>query len=174
MSATQCIDSELDPDPDLIFFRHCGLKKLGYALVANSLRDLLLVGAGAPGDDEMARSARWLETDAGREWLEFLIPASADAILVRLRADPKRVLDAINEAQREVEAREVSPGPARPRDQAASASPAMTPIKEGGVHQIQALLRQRPILVQLELDLCEVIGSGPVESVQALSPQMAA
>jgi hypothetical protein len=153
-------------DPDLLFFRLCGLKKLGFNLVASSLRDLLAEQAGQDLDAPERISAHWLETEAGRAWLEFLIPqASADAVIARINDDPERILRAIDARVREFQPPGELAEPGRGQRPTRAADPPVIAVATSalalGVHtddprlaeQISAVILHKPIFDQLELDL---------------------
>jgi hypothetical protein len=169
-------------DPELLFFRLCGLKKLGFTLVASSLRDMLAEQAGQDLEAPARMSAAWLDTGAGRAWLEFLIPgASADALMARIHEDPERILRAIDARMREFQLSADSPAPRSRTSRGPAGNPASTEVVgeacaeagaevdseacaiacEFGVHsadprlaeQISAVNLLKPIFDQLELDL---------------------
>jgi hypothetical protein len=94
----------INDDVALEFFRTCGVKKLGYALVASSLRDIISLQDDPDAPDEIVDGAKWLESAAGREYLQFLVPgASADALIGRLQQDPVSMLQAFESARDDID-----------------------------------------------------------------------
>lgn len=114
-------------DQRLEHFRLYGLRKFGYALVANSVRDIMCIQKDPHAPEPVVQSADWLNSEAGREWLSVLIPSvSADAVLARVKADPQRVFDAFSRAIMDMDHEASVPRPEQTIVQTVSAAPAST------------------------------------------------
>lgn len=163
---------EID-DTALEFFRTCGIKKFGYAMVASSLRDIIALQDDPHAPDEVVESARWLGSDGGREFLAFLVPgASADALIGRVQEDPGCILQAFDSALDEIN-REARACEQICAEQAAEAG------KSGATPHEQIILVQRELVEkhssrmrQLELDLFDSV-AGDAMSQSQPAPQAA-
>lgn len=84
---------------DLSFFKATGLRKLLFAMLEQSIKDLIADRADKHAPAEISTSARWMSTDAGHECIQFLMPdASADQVCAKIHADPEAVLQALKRA----------------------------------------------------------------------------
>ena len=159
---------EID-DPALEFFRHCGIKKLGYALVASSLRDVISLQDDPHAPDDVIESAEWLESAEGRGMLQFLVPgASADALMGRLQQDPGCMLQAFETALDDINR------DARACERICAEQAAASGAKSGSEHAepVQPVERQSSFFRQLELNLFDSLASDDLGQSQ-LAPQAA-
>jgi hypothetical protein len=96
-AASAKVDVDLD-DKKFEHFRLCGMRKFSFAMIANSIRDILLVRTNPKAPYFVHQSAEWLNTPTGRDMIGALMPIGArqvDEFLALVASDPKRVLGAV-------------------------------------------------------------------------------
>jgi hypothetical protein len=85
---------------DLSFFEKKGLKNLLLAMFKQSIKDLITDRASKHAPAEIRTSALWLNTPAGRDCIQFLMPsASPDQVCAKVYADPQAVLQAMDRGE---------------------------------------------------------------------------
>lgn len=96
-AASAKVDVDLD-DKNFEHFRLCGMRKFSFVMVANSIREVLLVRSNPNAPYFVHQSAEWLSTPTGREMIGALMPIGArqvDEFLTLVASDPNRVLGAV-------------------------------------------------------------------------------